>query len=164
MLQSRATVALDAEAVRARMRARRDALLEREATRPGVQQWIDDAGARGFELAIASSSPRDWVEPHLVRLGLRPHFAHLACHHEELAPKPAPDTYLDACTALGVAPDEAIAVEDSPHGVRAARTAGLKVIAVPNPVTAQMDLAEADLVVASLAEWSLARVLDALGA
>jgi beta-phosphoglucomutase-like phosphatase (HAD superfamily) len=102
------------------------------------------------------------VEPHLVRLGLRRHFAHLACHRDGLAAKPAPDTYLDACAALDVEPREALAVEDSPHGVRAARVAGLQVIAVPNPVTAQMDLGEADLVVGSLADWPIARVLDAL--
>jgi HAD superfamily hydrolase (TIGR01509 family) len=162
MLQARAEVDLDIDAVRAQMRARRDELLEREATRPGVEQWIEDAHARGFGVAIASSSPRDWVEPHLVRLGLRAHFTHLACHHAGLAAKPAPDTYLDACAALTVEPREAIAVEDSPHGVRAARAAGLRVVAVPNTVTAQMDLGEADLVVDSLADWSLARVLNAL--
>ena len=113
----------------------------------------------GSRLAIASSSEREWVEPHLRRLGLREHFTQFACYGRGLAPKPAPDTYVDACVRLGVSPADAIAVEDSPHGVDAARAAGLRVVAVPNPVTAQMDLSAADLVIASLAECSLADVL-----
>ena len=65
---------------------------------------------------------------------------------------------------FGVAPSDAIALEDSPHGVDAARAAGLRVVAVPNPVTAQMDLSAADLVITSLAECSLADVLARFGA
>ena len=61
-------------------------------------------------------------------------------------------------------PRDAIALEDSPHGIDAARAAGLRVVAVPNPVTAQMDLSAADLVITSLAECSLADVLARFGA
>jgi HAD superfamily hydrolase (TIGR01509 family) len=159
LLESRAAMPLDVDALQIRRRAYRDDLLAREVARPGVIDWIDVAVGRGFGLAIASSSEREWVEHHLRRLGLRDHFAHLACYGTGLAPKPAPDTYLDACALLGVAPADAIAVEDSPHGVTAARAAGLRVVAVPNAVTAQMDLSAADLVITSLAECSLADVL-----
>ncbi len=47
--------------------------------------------------------------------------------------KPAPDVYLMVCDLIGVSPDRCVAVEDSPSGIRAARAAGLKVIAVPHP-------------------------------
>ena len=109
-----------------------------------------------------SSSEYEWVDEHLSRLGLRDRFAHLACYSENLAAKPAPDSYLEACARLGVRPGEAIALEDSPHGVDAARAAGLRVVAVPNAVTEQMDLSAADLVITSLAECSLADVLDSV--
>ena len=62
---------------------------------------------------------------------------------------------MDACAGLGVDPAAALAIEDSPHGVTAARAAGLRVIAVPNPVTARLDLSHADLVVESLAGFTL---------
>ncbi len=159
LLESRAARPVDVDAMQLRRRAYRDDVLAREVARPGVADWIDDALARGFGLAIASSSEREWVEPHLRRLGLRDHFAHLACYGSGLAPKPAPDTYLEACVRLGVAPAHSIAVEDSPHGIDAARAAGLRVVAVPNTVTEQMDLSAADLVITSLAECSLADVL-----
>jgi HAD superfamily hydrolase (TIGR01509 family) len=159
LLESRAAVPVDVDTMQLRRRAYRDDVLAREVARPGVVDWIEDAIARGLGLAIASSSEREWVEPHLRRLGLHDHFTHFACYGRGLAPKPAPDTYLDACARLGVAPADAIAVEDSPHGVDAARAAGLRVVAVPNSVTALMDLSAADLVITSLAEYSLADVL-----
>ena len=111
--------------------------------------------ARGLGLAVASSSEHEWVDTHLTRLGLRERFAYLACHDGRLRAKPAPDTYLDACEAVGVAPGDAIAVEDSFNGVVAARAAGMRVVAVPNGVTSAMDFSTADLVLSSLAECAL---------
>jgi beta-phosphoglucomutase-like phosphatase (HAD superfamily) len=58
-----------------------------------------------------------------------------------------------------VDPGDALAIEDSPHGVTAARAAGLRVIAVPNSVTARLDLSHADVVVESLADFTLADAL-----
>jgi HAD superfamily hydrolase (TIGR01509 family) len=151
---------VDMDAVQARRRAHRDELLAREVLRPGIVEWIADAEARGIPLAIASSSEYEWVDPHLRRLGLRDSFAYVACHSAELAAKPDPATYLCACAALAVDPASAFAVEDSPHGIAAARAAGLRVVAVPNSVTARLDLSAADIVVESLADFTLA---DALG-
>jgi HAD superfamily hydrolase (TIGR01509 family) len=163
LFRTRAQGEVDVDAMQARRRAHRDELLARETLRPGVVEWISDASARGFGLAIASSSEYQWVDAHLSRLGVRDRFTHLACHSARLSPKPAPDTYLDACDMLGVAPKEAIAVEDSPYGVTAAQAAGLRVVAVPNAVTANMDLSHADLIAASLAGCPLADALQQLG-
>jgi beta-phosphoglucomutase-like phosphatase (HAD superfamily) len=117
---------------------------------------------KGLPVGIASSSPPDWVEGHLERIQLRDRFAHLACHTLGIAAKPAPDLYRAACNALSVAPEDAIAVEDSPNGVTAAKRAGLFCVAVPNAVTARLDLSEADLVVPSLAACSFDDVVRAL--
>jgi HAD superfamily hydrolase (TIGR01509 family) len=120
---------------------------------------LDEADALGLGLAIASSSPRDWVEPHLERLGLRQRFAHVACFGPGIAGKPAPDTYLAACRALAVEPGRTLAIEDSPHGVTAAKAAGMLCVAVPHAITENLDLSHADLRLRSLSETTLQEVL-----
>ena len=77
--------------------------------------------------------------------GCAQRFALVACFGDGLAGKPAPDTYLAACAAIGVEPRAAIAIEDSPHGVTAAKAAGLWCIAVPHEITERLDLSHADL-------------------
>jgi len=160
LIRTRATRPFDEDAMHVRRRARRDQLLARETTRPGVHQWLDDADALRLALAIASSSPPEWVEAHLARLDLRHRFAALGCYADGVAAKPAPATYLAACNALGVAPGAALAIEDSPHGVAAAKAAGLVCIAVPHRITESLDLSRADLRLPSLADATLREVLD----
>jgi HAD superfamily hydrolase (TIGR01509 family) len=162
MLQDRATRAVDLDTMHETRRARRDEMLATETLMPGVEQWLEDARACGMGIAIASSSEIEWVHGHLTRLGVRDRFGHVSCRNESVPPKPAPDVYLRACAALGVAPHDALAVEDSPNGVAAAKAAGLRCVAVPNGITAALDFSAADLVVESLAECSLGAALDAI--
>lgn len=68
---------------------------------PGVLDWLDAAHEQGLPVAVASSSPLRWVEPHLTTIGLRERFDAVICAGEGLPPKPAPDVYL---AALGVEP------------------------------------------------------------
>jgi HAD superfamily hydrolase (TIGR01509 family) len=164
LLRTRALTPVDEAVLHEMRRSLRDELLLAEVARPGVEAWLDEARSLGLGVAIASSSAYDWVDPHLRRLGLRDRFAHLSCYGNGTAAKPAPDTYLEACAALDVRPAQAIAVEDSPHGVAAAKAAGLTCIAVPNAITAQLDLGAADVQLTSLAERSLAQVLQDLAA
>ena len=133
-----------------------------EAVLPGVVEWLEEAVARDLRLGVASTSPADWVEPHLERLGLRSHFHVVSCWDEHLQPKPEPDVYLAALDELSVRADEAVAVEDSPNGVAAAKTAGLFCVAVPNGLTKSLDLSAADLVVPSLAELPLTDLIERL--
>jgi HAD superfamily hydrolase (TIGR01509 family) len=144
---------------------RRDQLLSVETLRPGVEAWIDAASRRGLAAAVASSSARPWVEGHLARLGVLDRFVAIACwgDRDGVDPKPSPDLYVEVCTLLGAAPAEAIAVEDSPNGVRAAKAAGLACVAVPNDLTRFLALDEADLVVSSLADVTLDEALRMLG-
>jgi HAD superfamily hydrolase (TIGR01509 family) len=162
LIRTRATRPFDEDVMHRRRRARRDKLMARETTRPGVLAWLDEADEMGLPLAIASSSPHDWVEPLLDRLGLRQRFAYVACCEAGVASKPEPDTYLAACAAIGAQPAAALAIEDSPHGVAAAKAAGLRCIAVPHAITEQLDLSRADLVVPSLADVTLREVLALL--
>jgi HAD superfamily hydrolase (TIGR01509 family) len=141
-------------------RARRDELLHAEVVRPGVFEWLDDADALGIPVGIASSSPIDWVTRHLDRLDLGHRFACLACCSELIPAKPDPTSYRLACETLHANPTRSIAVEDSPHGVAAAKDAGLFVVAVPHDLTRSLDFARADVVVESLDELSLRDVLQ----
>ena len=110
---------------------------------------------------MASSSSRTWVEGHLVRHGLLDRFVCLRCRDDVPRAKPAPDLYLATLEALRVRPTEAIAIEDSPHGVSAAKAAGLYCLAVPNDVTRALCFDHADLVIESLDHLAL-RDLEAL--
>ena len=79
--------------------------------------------------------------------------------HNPARGKPAPTLYLEALVLLGLARSEAVAFEDSPNGVRAAKAAGIFCVAIPNSVTDSLNFDEADLVVASLAELPFSSLL-----
>ena len=145
-----------------RRAARRAALVLEQPVLPGVVRLVDDARALGLKTGVASSSTRDWVEGHLGRLGILDRFE-CVCSRDDVAHvKPEPDLYLAVVECLGVPPDQAVAIEDSPNGIVAARRAGLRCVAVPNPITAQLDLSGADIVVGSLGDISLSELLDRL--
>ena len=122
---------------------------------PGVVDLLDSARAAGLRLAVASNSSHRHVEGHLTRLGLHARFEFFACRGDTPSPKPEPDLYRLVLNRFGLRGREAIAFEDSPPGVLAAKRAGLRVVAVPNGSTAHHDFADADLRVASLADVTL---------
>lgn len=153
----------DRDAVIARRRDRHHALIAELEVCVGVVDLLDEAAAADVAVGVASSSTREWVEGHLDRLGLLGRFE-AVCTRDDVGAgraKPAPDVYLAALDALGAAPGRSVAIEDSPNGVRAARAAGLTAIAVPGPMTSNLDFTHADLVVESLRDLSL-RELAAL--
>jgi HAD superfamily hydrolase (TIGR01509 family) len=163
LLRERATRPIDEAPMQRRRRAHRDRLLAVESVRPGVVEWLDEAAELELGVAIASSSDSEWVTGHLDRIALRERFAHIACSSILLVAKPAPDTYLDACRVLGVEPHEALAIEDSPNGITAAKAARLTCVAVPNAITRQFDLSAADLQLTSLTDRTLRSVIAQLG-
>lgn len=126
---------------------------------PGVLQHIEEARSRGLKLGVASSSTTGWVKGHLARLGILDRFHCLRCREDVATVKPAPDLYLAVLECLGVAAAEAFAIEDSPNGITAAKQAGLRCVAIPNIITAGLDLSHADVLLRSLAEVSLAELL-----
>jgi HAD superfamily hydrolase (TIGR01509 family) len=151
---------VDRAAIRARRRARMRALLENQPLLPGVEQLVQDARVHGVKVGLASSSTRSWVEDHLRRIGFQPRLDAIRTRDDVRATKPDPELYLAAADALGVAPAEAIAFEDSPNGVHAAKAAGLYCVAVANELTAGLDLGAADLRLPSLAAMPLADLLQ----
>ena len=126
---------------------------------PGVLQHIEEARGLGLKLGVASSSTTNWVKGHLARLGILDRFHCLRCRDDVANVKPAPDLYLAVLECLGVSAAESFAIEDSPNGITAAKQAGLRCVAIPNTITASLDLSGADVVLGSLAEVSLAELL-----
>ena len=139
-------------------RSNRDAL----PLLPGIEVLVDSLVADGVPIGVASSSSLDWLDRHLARLGLRPHFgAVVGADVVGGIGKPAPDVYLRACADLAADPAHSVALEDSGHGVTAAKAAGMAAVAVPGPLTAGNDFSAADLVVESVADLTVPR-LEAL--
>jgi HAD superfamily hydrolase (TIGR01509 family) len=150
----------DIEALRKDRRARVVEIVLGQPVLPGVLEYLRDARERDLKIGLASSSGGDYVRGHLKRLGLFDYFHTTKCFEDTDLHKPNPEPYLAVLDAVGVAPQEAIAFEDSPNGVAAARAAGIYCVAVPNPVTTCLALDHADLCLKSLAEEPLGRLLS----
>lgn len=127
---------------------------------PGVMEYLDEAERRGLKLAIASSSPENWVRGHLARLGIYQRFDAIKTADDVRRTKPDPELYRTTIEALAVKPSEGIVFEDSPNGVKAAKAAGLFCVAVPNRLTSQLELDGADLRLASLADLPLVALMQ----
>jgi len=154
----------DREAVTAQRRRRELELLEQEPLRPGVREYLEDARALGLRVGIVSSSSRTWIDRNLRRLGVFDGWAAVVCADGDTARcKPSPALYAEALAALGVDAAEAVAIEDSPNGVTAARAAGIFCVAFPNDVTSALDLSHADLLAGSLEDLRLAELLGHVG-
>ncbi len=134
-------------------------LIEQNIALPGVEAYLQEAKRLGLKLAVASSSPRSWVTGHLTRLSLLSYFDRLCCGDEVVHKKPHPELFQTALQALNVSASEAIALEDSPNGVRAARGAGIFCVAIPNPVTGQLPLDHANLRLNSMAAMPLSDLI-----
>jgi HAD superfamily hydrolase (TIGR01509 family) len=143
---------------------RRTEMVLAQKVLPGVVRHIDDAKAMGLKLGVASSSTTVWVRGHLARLGILDRFDCMRCRDDVANAKPEPDLYIAVLDCLGVLASEAIAIEDSPNGVLAAKRAGLRCVAIPNSITAGLDLGQADVQLASLADVTLAELLSKLSA
>jgi HAD superfamily hydrolase (TIGR01509 family) len=150
---------LDSPRLKERVRERSLASINRQPPLPGVQEYLEDGRRLGLGLGIASSSPHDWVDGHLKRLGLFHFFDTVRAREDVLHTKPEPDLFLSALSALGALPDQAVVFEDSPNGVLAAKRAGIFVVSVPNPLTAQLDFDGEDMRLVSLAGKSLESLL-----
>ncbi len=130
---------------------------------PGAAEAVRRMAAH-WPVGLASSSPRALIDAAVHAMGLGEVFGATLSTEEIEAGKPAPDVYLEVCRRLGVAPSDAVAVEDAHNGILSASAAGLGVIAIPphfNPPPAST-LALADAVLDSLADLTpdlVARVL-----
>ena len=153
---------LDSMSLRDRHRSESHAMTLRQGVMPGVLDYLQEGKRLGLKLAIASSSPHSWVDTHAKRLGIFDYFDAVITSDEVGIDrtKPHPDLFLLALDQLQVQKNEAIVFEDSPNGVKAAQSAGIFVVAVPNSVTSQLSIENANLTLSSLADLSLPQLLN----
>jgi HAD superfamily hydrolase (TIGR01509 family) len=143
---------ISAEVVR-RMIAR---YRERLPLIPGAREAVERLASR-WPLAVASSSNRELIDAALELSGLAPFFRVTVSSEEVARGKPAPDVYLEAARQLEVEAARCAAVEDSQNGIRSARAAGMRVIAIPNPTFPpdEETLQQADVVLRSIEELDI---------
>lgn len=98
---------------------------------PGALDLLSELHGQ-IPLAVASNAPLPVVEAVLAAAGVEAFFAEIVTREAVPAPKPAPDVYLEACFRLSVDPAAAVAFEDSTMGAEAARSAGIRLVAVPS--------------------------------
>lgn len=162
VLCERSTVPFDADAVHDDVRSRNRLRCEAQPLLPGVRQLLEDARSAGLRTAVASSSSVAWVEGWLSHHGIRALFDAVCGADHVTDVKPAPELFLLAAECLGVPPVACLVFEDSPNGIRAARAAGMRCVAVPNRLTAALALPEPTLTVPSLASHPLTTILETL--
>ena len=127
----------------------------------GAVAAIERLAAR-WPLGLASSSNRELIDLALELSGVDRYFGVSVSSEEVARGKPAPDVYLEAMGRLGVMPERAAAIEDSRSGIRSAKAAGMRVVAIPNPhfPPGKEALALADVVLRSLDELTPEGVAD----
>jgi len=153
---------LNAPELADRVRREHWAACEALSLAPGVHALIEDGRQQGAGTALASSSPRSWVEAWVGHHRLRGLFDAVCAREDVRKVKPAPDLFLRAAARMGVASGECLVWEDSPNGILAATAAGMRCVAVRNAVTRGLALPPADLLLDSLEDVSLADVASRL--
>ena len=154
-LLKRAAPRIDAESVNQFAREIRLSRIMAAEPMPGVVELMREARAQKIPTAVVSSSKHPWVDGHLERLGLAHFFDLTICADDAEHAKPFPDLYELALRRLSVAASHTVALEDSPNGLTAATAAGIFAVAVPNPLTARLDLSHASALLATLSGISV---------
>jgi HAD superfamily hydrolase (TIGR01509 family) len=126
-------------------------LLDREVDLPGVRDLVEEAVQRGINTAIASSSPRQWVQEQLQRVSMLDLFECIITVDDVTRAKPDPACYRKALETVGAENHEAVAFEDSPAGCRAALGAGIRTVVVTNRMTRNLEFPAVTLNLQSLA-------------
>lgn len=125
---------------------------------PGAVRLLDAVRRGGFKQGLISSAPRENIELVVGELGLEGLFDCILCGQEVTESKPSPQICLMAAERLGLTPEDCLVIEDSPLGIKAARAAGMRCLAVATTRSHQ-ELSEADRVVDSLEEVDLITLL-----
>jgi HAD superfamily hydrolase (TIGR01509 family) len=121
----------------------------------GIIDLLKNLRAKNIPAAIASSSPRDFIEVVVSKFGIEDYFRCILSGEEVENGKPAPDIYVETAKKLRISPEECVVIEDSKNGVLAAKKAGMKCIGFKNFNSGDQDLSCADLIVNSIVEINI---------
>jgi HAD superfamily hydrolase (TIGR01509 family) len=126
----------------------------------GTRELIANLSKHHIPMAIASSSPRLFINEVLLKFQLESYFDYVVSGEEVAQGKPAPDVYLEAARLLGVRPCNCIVLEDSKNGIASAKSAGMNCIGYVNENSGNQDLSAADLIVISIKEIKVNELYD----
>ena len=125
--------------------------------RPEAKALLATIAGIGVKRGLATASRRKWMALKLEKLGLVDYFDAAVCSTDVRRTKPAPDIYLMAAERMGLSTDDAVAIEDSPSGIRAAKAAGIRTIGLRTDMTTGLDLSQADEIIHNLQEFDVDR-------
>ncbi|WP_158734882.1 HAD family hydrolase [Alteribacillus sp. YIM 98480] len=134
--------------------------LAKEAARPGVKNYLNEAKSLGLHIGLASSSNYQWVSTHLENLGLFPFFKCIKTSDDVENVKPDPSLYLEAAKCLQVDPKECIVFEDSANGALAAKKAGMPCVIIPNKVTNELEFCKVERRLLTMEECTLNQLIE----
>ena len=146
---------LDWEPIHKKRRERVMKILTEYDALPGVRNRLEEARGLGLSCAVASSSPRWWVEHWLGHLDLLSAFQNITCLEDTGKVKPHPSLFQHAASKIGTAPDRVVVLEDSLNGLRAAKAAEMRCIVVPCSVTGHLEFEGAWKKFRSLEEFTM---------
>jgi HAD superfamily hydrolase (TIGR01509 family) len=129
---------------------------------PGIIELLAFLKKMDIILAIASSSPRQFIEAVIDKIEIKQYFAKWLSGEEAAHSKPAPDIYLKVAELLNVNPHECIVIEDSTSGIIAAKRAGMRCIGYKNLNSGNQDLSEADLIVDKIEDIDFTNIASAI--
>lgn len=98
----------------------------------GVRETLTYLREKGYKLAVATATEKDRAVEYLNEIGITEMFDQIVCANMVQNGKPMPDIYLYVCEQIGEEPENCVAVEDSPNGVKSAHDAGCRVIMIPD--------------------------------
>lgn len=110
----------------------------------GVVKVIKKLKEKGYRLAVASSSPQEYIEFCTEKVGIAQYFEILFSAERVARPKPFPDVFLAVAKMMQAKPEECLVIEDSYNGSKAAKDAGMKCLGFANPDSGNQDLTGAD--------------------
>ena len=126
----------------------------------GIKELLDELKSFKVPIAIASSSPRIFIEAVIKKIHIADYFHEWISGEEVPKSKPEPDVFLKAAELLNVHPERCIVIEDSKSGIIAAKSAGMKCIGYKNLNSGNQDLSKANLVVNRISEISYKRMKE----
>lgn len=121
----------------------------------GIKELLVNLKNKNIPTAIASSSPRSFIDVVVYKFNLQDYFKYIISGEEVVNGKPDPDIYIEAAKKLGLSPEDCIVIEDSRNGVLAAKAAGMKCIGFQNINSGNQDLSKADITVKSITEINI---------
>jgi HAD superfamily hydrolase (TIGR01509 family) len=126
----------------------------------GIKELLKELQSYNVPIAIASSSPRIFIEAVIKKIQIVEYFQDWISGEEVPKSKPEPDVFLKAAELLNVNPERCMVIEDSKSGTIAAKSAGMKCIGYKNVNSGNQDLSKADLVVDRISEISYKRMKE----